>query len=136
MHLCVLSSLKLISCLHTDDSKNQNISLRYSDNNKHKLMTLPVVEFIRRFLLHVLPAGFMRIRHFGLFSNRGRTERINGCRKQLGEKVIIRKDKKESWWEQILERTGNNPLICPQCHNGLLTLRMILPPRRFTMLMT
>jgi hypothetical protein len=46
-------------------------------------MTLEATEFIRRFLLHILPAGFVRIRHFGLLSNRHRTEKLALCRQLL-----------------------------------------------------
>jgi hypothetical protein len=108
----------------------------YADQNSEKLMILPAVEFIRRFLLHVLPKGFMRIRSFGLLANKNRQERLNNCRKQLGQYAIVHRDKNEAWWEQILERTGKNPLICPECENGLLSLLMILPPRRCDELLT
>lgn len=52
----------------------------YADENKQKVMTLDGVEFIRRFLQHVMPSGFMRIRHFGLLANRHRTEKLTQCR--------------------------------------------------------
>ena len=108
----------------------------YRDESKRKTMTLTAVEFIRRFLLHVLPAGFMRIRHFGLFSNRDRTEHINLCRKLLGEYVIAAKDALISWWEQIIERNGKNPLICPVCDKGLLKLISVYPVRRGVQMVT
>jgi hypothetical protein len=103
----------------------------YADNNAKKVMSLPAVEFIRRFLLHALPLHFKRIRHFGIFANRKRTELIAKCRKLLGEMTPVLKDLKPSWWEQILERTGKNPLICTNCSIGLLQLVAIVPPRRY-----
>ena len=48
------------------------------------MMTLPATEFIRRFLLHVLPAGFHRIRYYGLLGNRHRKEKLARCRQLLG----------------------------------------------------
>jgi len=48
----------------------------YAHGNRVKTMTLPAAEFLRRFLLHVLPGGFVRIRHFGLLANRGRTAKL------------------------------------------------------------
>ncbi len=51
---------------------------------RHKTMTLPAHEFIRRFLIHVLPQGFHRIRHYGLFANGGRTRNIARARELLG----------------------------------------------------
>jgi hypothetical protein len=56
----------------------------YAHGGKQKLMTLPADEFLRRFLLHVLPKGLVRIRHFGLFANRRRTAMLTLCRSLLG----------------------------------------------------
>ncbi len=55
----------------------------YKDDNKSKVMTLEAGEFIRRFLLHVLPDGFHRIRHYGLFANGHRADKLALCRRLL-----------------------------------------------------
>ena len=55
----------------------------YARGNRVRTMTLPAEEFLRRFLLHVLPTGFVRIRHFGLLANRGRTAKLARCRALL-----------------------------------------------------
>ena len=52
-------------------------------NNRSSTMTLDATEFIRRFLLHVLPAGFVKIRHFGLLANRNRRSALDLCRVHL-----------------------------------------------------
>ncbi len=52
----------------------------YADGNQQKIMALEAVEFIRRFLLHVVPSGFVRIRHYGLMGNRVRAENLARCR--------------------------------------------------------
>ena len=57
----------------------------YADANKHKVMELTAEEFLRRFLLHVLPPGLKRIRHFGLLANRHRRHKIARCRQLLGQ---------------------------------------------------
>ena len=57
---------------------------RAKDGDLHKTMALPIPEFIRRFLIHVLPSGFHRIRHYGLFANGGRTRNIARARELLG----------------------------------------------------
>jgi len=59
----------------------------YADGNCLKTMTLQTDEFIRRFLLHVLPDRFVRIRHFGLLANRNRKDNIAACHKMLGVKM-------------------------------------------------
>jgi hypothetical protein len=56
----------------------------YADGNRQKVMALEAVEFIRRFLLHVVPSGFVRIRHYGLQANRVRAENLARCRALLG----------------------------------------------------
>jgi len=52
----------------------------YAHGNRQRLMTLDAVECIRRFLLHILPAGFQRLRHYGLLANRGRQAKLERCR--------------------------------------------------------
>jgi hypothetical protein len=55
----------------------------YADGNTQKVMALPAFEFIRRFLQHVVPSGFVRIRHYGLLANRHRQEMLQRCRELL-----------------------------------------------------
>jgi hypothetical protein len=67
---------------------NEHVSVRWKDyrengGHKNKVMKLAVGEFIRRFLLHVLPDGFHRIRHYGLFANGHRADKVTLCRKLL-----------------------------------------------------
>ena len=66
---------------------NQSVSFRWRDyahGGKNKIMTVAAHEFLRRFLLHVLPGGLVRIRHFGLFANRRRGAALERCRLLLG----------------------------------------------------
>ena len=60
----------------------------YADHDTHKEMTLPAAEFLRRFLLHVLPRGFMRIRHYGIVANRHREPKLARCRELLGVAAV------------------------------------------------
>jgi hypothetical protein len=60
----------------------------YAHGAKQKVMTLSAHEFLRRFLLHVLPAGLVRIRHFGMFANRNRTVTLPKCRELLAAPAI------------------------------------------------
>jgi hypothetical protein len=66
-------------------------------------MTLKVDEFIRRFLLHVLPARYVRIRRFGLLANRNRKDNVALCRKILGGRKTVTKEtiRQETWQEQL-----------------------------------
>jgi len=67
--------------------ENDRVSFRWRDyarGGKKKVMTVSAHEFLRRFLLHVLPGGLVRIRHFGLFANRRRSATLERCRELLG----------------------------------------------------
>jgi hypothetical protein len=104
----------------------------YADDNRQKTMTLTSDEFIRRFLLHVLPERYVRIRHFGLLANRNRKEAITLCREILGAEKTITKDndKKETWQEQLLRISGIDVTVCPICKKGRMSrIEPLLPIR-------
>jgi len=91
----------------------------YHDGNKIKVMSLDAFEFIRRFLLHILPRGFIKIRHYGLLSNRLRRVKLDHCREVLG--VPAYKEPEETckgWQDDLLEFTGVDLSICPMCGKG------------------
>lgn len=102
----------------------------YSDGDKEKIMTLAAKEFIRRFLLHILPAGFVKIRHYGLLSNRNRKNNIALCRKLLNCCPTETQDKKipETWQEYLLKISGVDVSQCPVCKKGrLFRVEALLP---------
>ena len=113
--------------------EGKKVTIRYRDsgeNNKNKLMTLDVFEFIRRFLLHILPDNFMKIRHYGILSNRNRKTKLKLCKKILG--VLSEDDQEEeqtSWEELFYDLTGIDPGKCPSCGIGkMIAKRTLLPP--------
>ena len=61
----------------------------YAQQSRQRTMTLPAAEFIRRFLLHVLPDGFMRIRHYGYLANRHRQRKLETCRRLESEFPLV-----------------------------------------------
>ena len=81
-HRVAIANRRLISVDHHSVTFKWK-DYRASGRTRHKLMTLGAHEFIRRFLLHVLPAGFHRIRHYGLFANGGRTDNLAQLRDLL-----------------------------------------------------
>ena len=114
---------------------NGTVSFRFrdsSDDNKQKTMTLKTDEFIRRYLLHVLPDRYVRIRHFGLLANRSRKDNISLCRELLGTPGVIEsvKEKKETWQEQLLRICGIDVTVCPVCQKGRMSRVDELPPSR------
>ncbi len=96
------------------------------DGDRLKIRQLPVEEFIRRFLLHVLPGGFMRIRHFGFLANPSKTLRAK-CRQLLGLNPDPPAITKKSTHELMLQLTGLDITRCPRCKIGTLTFLARLP---------
>jgi len=111
--------------------KNGKVTFRwkdYAEGNKEKSMTLDAVEFIRRFLLHVLPSGFMRIRHYGFLSNRNRNEKLPLCRNliEAAESDPAPLASPETEIGDILKI--DDPPICPSCKKGHLVMIERLNP--------
>ncbi len=101
---------------------NDSVSFSYQDNKdggKKKIMTLSTHEFMRRFLLHVLPHRFVKIRHYGFLSNRFRSKKVALCRRFIAKqrglilKVIPSLDK----MALLLKIIGKDKLCCPNCGN-------------------
>ena len=103
----------------------------YRRGNQHRAMTLAADEFIHRFLLHVLPRGFQRLRQFGLLANHHRRHKLALCRKLLGSEAgptvsnqPLPRDYK-SLYETI---TGESLVQCPACRAGTMKLTQCLAP--------
>lgn len=97
--------------------------------DRRKLLTLPALDFLRRFLLHVLPAGFVRIRHYGFLANPVRQERIELCRRLLGTaESPPEPPTSESWAQLLLRLTGEDVLACPKCAAGRMCVTQTILP--------
>jgi hypothetical protein len=106
------------------------VTLSYKDRkdgDRQKTTTLDVQEFIRRFLLHVLPDGFMRIRHFGFLANRSKKRRLAQCRKLLNLDPALPHCPVESAKDSLLKITGIDLSRCPYCHEGTMMVVGDLP---------
>ena len=117
-HRVALSNDRLVD--HRDDC----VRFRwkdYADHDRGKVMTLAVDEFIRRFLLHVVPRGFMRIRHFGLLANRTRHRLLTRCRDLLGHPPPDDKQP-ESTIVLLMRLTGLDLSRCPLCGEGRMQI--------------
>ena len=123
-HRIAIGNERLLDC------ENCEVRFRYRDyahGNKTKVMCLPVEEFIRRFLLHVLPKAFMRIRHYGLLANRHRTEHLDVCRAALDAPTPAPAEPEtvEAFLSRVLGTDANR---CPHCREGRLRPVRLLPP--------
>ena len=103
----------------------------YRDHDQQKTMTLEASEFIRRFLLHVLPDGFQRIRHYGFLGHRYRQAKLALCRQLLGvvmslSGVVPPQDKPDyrDFYEKL---TGKSLRECPLCNRGQMIAIAVLP---------
>jgi hypothetical protein len=112
--------------------EGDQVTFRYrdrSDNNTVKYMNLHAEEFIRRFLMHVLPDGFMKIRHYGILSNRSRRTKLVVAKTLLGvSHPDSTTDVKETWQDLLTRITGSDPRICPHCGKGRMVLKEVLRP--------
>ena len=90
------------------------------DSDRKKTMTLEAQEFIRRFLLHVLPEGFMRIRHFGFLANRAKKQSLAQCRKLLDLQPPLPPCSNLSAKDLLLKLTRVDLSRCPSCLEGMM----------------
>ncbi len=95
----------------------------YRDGNRHKTMTLRADEFIRRFLLHVLPDGFQRIRYYGFLANRYRADKLALCRQlmQMPPPTVNREVNKD-YRDRYEALTGVSLKTCPLCRCGTMVV--------------
>lgn len=118
-----------ISNNRLQELKDGQVTFTYKDykhEQRRKVMTLPADEFLRRFLMHVLPDGFQRIRHYGLLGNRHRAENLARCRELLAMPVPVPQPP-GTYQERSQQLTGLDPLQCPKCKGGKMVRIARLP---------
>jgi hypothetical protein len=119
-HRVAISNNRLVSM---DDGKVCFRWKDYRDDTRHKTMTLEAGEFIRRFLIHVLPDGFHRIRYFGFLGNCHREQKLARCRELLGmapdEPAA---DPPADYRDRFEALTGQSLRACPHCHTGIMVV--------------
>ncbi len=125
-HRVAIANHRLVSL------ENDAVSFRWRDyrhHNKQKLMTLPANEFIRRFLLHVLPHGLQRIRHYGLLGNRHRAAKLARCRQLLADAstLVPPPTKRTDYRAHYEQLTGRSLEVCPVCQQGRMVRVERLP---------
>jgi hypothetical protein len=115
--------------------QNGKVTFRWKDRahgNAPRLATLDAEVFLRRFLLHVLPRRFVRIRHYGFLANSVRQDTLPTARRRLGQPAAATASQAsrepESWEALLLRLTGKDVTRCPQCGIGRLLVVEELPP--------
>ena len=110
--------------------ENGEVTLSYrdrKDGDRKKTITLEAQEFIRRFLLHVLPDGFMRIRHFGFLANRSKKQALAQCRTLLKLAPALPQSPSLSAKDLLVKLTGVDLSRCPRCQKGTMIVVSELP---------
>lgn len=107
------------------------VTFKINNRKQHRTeqITITAVELIRRFLLHSLPKGFVRIRYYGFLANRNRSANLNTIRKLLGSSVPVEKQI-ASVKEMMLQLAGIDITTCPCCNKGKMQLVVEIPRRR------
>jgi Putative transposase/Transposase zinc-binding domain len=124
-HRVAISNARLL------DFENGMVRFRYKDyahGNRKRVMTLTAPEFVRRLLLHVLPTGFMRIRHYGILANRHRHEKLTLCRRLLDSGSAVEPEVPGT--KQINENPSpiTPTRVCPVCGAGRMIMIEEFPP--------
>ena len=136
-HRVAISNNRLVAI---EDGK---VAFRWKDyrhGNRQKVMTVATDEFIRRFLLHVLPEGFHRIRYYGFLGNRYRAQKLARCRDLLGMSISepSRAPSAKDYRDRYEDLTGHSLRQCPACRQGQMIIIEIFdgvtgpPPYRDT----
>ena len=123
-HRVAISNNRLVSM------DNDKVRLRwrdYRDGNRQKTMTLQGGEFIRRFLVHVLPDGFRRIRYYGFLGNCHRAQKLALCRELLGMVPTARADPPADYRDRFETLTGQSLRACPHCQTGVMAVISCIP---------
>jgi predicted Zn-ribbon and HTH transcriptional regulator len=125
-HRVAISNNRIVSIT------NDKVTFTYKDrkrNDEVKSMTLDADEFIRRFLLHVLPRGFMKIRYFGFLANTNKKKCVPLLRKLIDPSARLPDKISETVQEMMLRLTGEDITCCPQCKKGrMVKLRKLAKP--------
>lgn len=124
-HRVAISNSRLVSI---DSERVRFLYKDYADKSRMKVMTLSAEEFIRRFLLHVLPKGFVRIRHYGLLASRNVPTKLARARELLEATSVPSEPPKTeaSCFELLLTWMREEVVRCPCCY-GPLERRLLLP---------
>ena len=93
------------------------------DNDTKKVMSLTGQEFLRRFIMHIMPYGFTRIRHYGFLSSRNKSKSLNAIRKCF--KIKPPEKKQRTWVDIVKQRWGFDPFKCSECGGQKIFLRVI-----------
>lgn len=128
IHRVAISNNRIVNC------ENGYVTFKwrdYRDKNKEKFMTVTAEEFIRRFVMHVLPDKFVKIRHYGILTNRNIYTKLKKCKRLSGaaENKLQNSIAKLSTAELLFKLTGININLCSCCSKGKMVRKGRIEPR-------
>ena len=126
-HKIAISNYRIKSMTDT------HISFSWRDrkhDNELKTMELDVISFMRRFLLHVLPSGFMKMRYYGFLGNVTKKKSLRLCRNLLGVQLEETELPEENSMEIFIRITGTDPTVCSICKKGHMMIRKEIPMKK------
>jgi hypothetical protein len=130
-HKAAISDRRLVSL------EDGQVTFRWKDyqhGNRQRCMTLDAVEFLRRFLLHVLPRGFQRIRHYGFLANGVRQAKLARCRQVLGQAPVVCPTASPTGEATAtVSRPQPSAEMCPRCHVGRMHVQETWWPQRMSL---
>jgi len=122
-HRAAISNHRLLSC---EDGQVRFTYRDRRDGDRQKIAMLPADQFLQRFVRHILPPRFQRLRHYGLLANRGKHERLRRCRELLGGRPEPdRKPAASTLAEWLTIHLGIDPDVCPCCGERLQEERLV-----------
>ena len=113
--------------------EDKRVTFRWNDRargNPNRLLTLDVAEFLRRFLLHLLPSGLMRIRHYGLLANPTRQRDLARVRECIADAKADDNRQPSDPSQPPVDPPAHDVMRCPRCQIGHLTVVGLVPPER------
>jgi hypothetical protein len=127
-HRIAISNHRIIK---VEDGKVHFRYKDYGDGNRKKVLALPVMDFIRRFVNHTVPHRFVRIRYYGLLAHRNKKEKRRECLEFFGIENGGRDGQSADWKELFFRVTGEDIRKCPICKSGNMTLCRMINPARY-----
>jgi len=111
--------------------ENGSVGFSWLDyrTSKTGVMTIGASDFLQRFSTHILPVGFMKIRHYGILSSRNKTGCIASVREQSGAAPVEKPPKGRNWMETFEMIYGRHPKLCPCCQKGTMLVVETIEPR-------
>jgi hypothetical protein len=109
---------------------DEKVAFSWIDYRTSKLgiMNIDATDFLQRFVTHILPEGYMKIRHYGILSSRNKANCIATVREQFGVAPIEKPIKGSNWMETFELLYGRHPKQCPCCGKGLMLVVQIIEP--------